>query len=278
MKGTEPNGQMISSAAEPADRSVVGEKVYSVPAIEKALDILEYLSEQAIPRTRTQIARALGRGPSELFRMLTCLENRGYLYRDPLSGGYSLSLRLFELSRTHSPYDSILRVARPAMHQLTLEVGESCHLSVLYKKKLLVIAQEESPQTFRYSVEVGATHPLYMMPSGRIILANMSQEDRDDILDHDAGYQRLGLKQKERFMRRLQLIRRRGYEIATGEIIVGLVNVGVLIGAPKFQTKAALMMTILKRPAQAPASDILPAVTRWAQSINHALGLESHSG
>ena len=266
------NGGHVPGAAL---RNASSEKAYSVPAIEKALDILEYLADQGVARTRTQIARALGRGPSELFRMLTCLENRGYLYRDPASGGYSLSLRLFELSRIHSPYESILRVARPAMHQLTLEIGESCHLSVLYKNKLLVLAQEESPQPFRYSVEIGAVHPLHLMPSGRIILANMDQADRDEILTRDADYQRLDQKQKSGFMRRLDLIRRRGYEMTTGEIIVGLINVGVLIGTPKYQTKAALMVSILKRPGQAPASGLLPTVKQCAQSINRSLGLNA---
>jgi DNA-binding IclR family transcriptional regulator len=250
-----------------------GDKAYSVPAVEKALDILEYLSDQAVARTRTQIARALGRGPSELFRMLTSLENRGYLYRDPASGGYSLSLRLFELSRTHSPYESILRVARPAMYQLTLEIGESCHLSVLHKKKLLVLAQEESPQPFRYSVEIGALHPLHRMPSGRIILANMSQEDRDEILNHDPDFQTLSSAQRNRFMRRLDLIRRRGYEMTTGEVIVGLINIGVPIGAAKYKTKAILMVSILKRSGQTSPSGILPAVMRCAESIGRSLGL-----
>ena len=77
----------VPAAADTAVRNASSEKAYWVPAIEKALDILEYLADQGVARTRTQIARALGRGPSELFRMLTCLENRGYLYRDPASGG-----------------------------------------------------------------------------------------------------------------------------------------------------------------------------------------------
>lgn len=264
---------LIEPKVDAAKRTSESDKAYSVPAIEKALDILEYLSDQAVARTRTQIARALGRGPSELFRMLTCLENRGYLYRDPASGGYSLSLRLFELSRTHSPYESILRVARPAMYRLTLEIGESCHLSVLHKKKLLVLAQEESPQPFRYSVEIGALHPLHLMPSGRIILANMSPEDRDEILNHDPDFQALSSAQRNRFMRRLDLIRRRGYEMTTGEVIVGLINIGVPIGVPKYKTKAVLMVAILRRAGQAPPSGVLPAVVRCAESIGCALGL-----
>jgi hypothetical protein len=100
---------------------------YSVPAVEKALDIIEYLSAEAVPMTRAQLARALNRQPAELFRMLTCLESRGYLWRDSGTNAYSLTLKLFELSRTHSPYEELLKVAIPHMRSLVGELRESCH-------------------------------------------------------------------------------------------------------------------------------------------------------
>src|SRR5215213_812806 len=84
---------------------------YYVPALEKGLDILECLAAQGVPLTQAQIARAIGRGANELFRMLTTLERRGYIQRDPLTGAYGLTLRLFELSHTHSPLQGLLRAA-----------------------------------------------------------------------------------------------------------------------------------------------------------------------
>jgi uncharacterized membrane protein len=65
---------------------------YAVPALEKGLDIVEYLADQAVPMTQSQLARALNRQPGELFRMLACLEGRGYVRRDPTNGGYALTL------------------------------------------------------------------------------------------------------------------------------------------------------------------------------------------
>ena len=98
---------------------------YSVPALEKALDVLEYLSEQAVPLTQAQLARALKRQSGEIFRMLACLESRGYLRREPATGAYSLTLKLFELSRTHSPYELLLKVAEPLMRALAEELRAS---------------------------------------------------------------------------------------------------------------------------------------------------------
>ena len=70
---------------------------YRAPALEKGLEILEHLAECNQPMSRTEIAKGLGRAPTELFRMLTCLEQRGYVLRDQDSGKYRLSLRLYEM-------------------------------------------------------------------------------------------------------------------------------------------------------------------------------------
>src|SRR5258708_12294291 len=93
--------------------------VYAAPALEKGLDILECLAEQRVPLTQSQLARVLRRSPSELFRMLSCLEQRGYVRKDPASAAYALTLRLFELSRTHSPYHHLTKAPPPPTHPLS---------------------------------------------------------------------------------------------------------------------------------------------------------------
>src|SRR5436190_590081 len=104
---------------------------YHVPALEKGLDILECLAAQGVPLTQAQIARAIGRGANELFRMLTTLERRGYIQRDPLTGAYGLTLRLFELSHTHSPLQGLLRAAAAPMRALSETTDGVSDLAVL---------------------------------------------------------------------------------------------------------------------------------------------------
>ncbi|EQD78005.1 transcriptional regulator, IclR family protein, partial [mine drainage metagenome] len=163
---------------------------YSVPALEKGLDVLEYLSDQAVPLTQAELARALNRQAGEIFRMLACLESRGYLRREPTTGAYSLTLKLFELSRTHSPYEVLLKAAQPLMRGLAEDLRESCHLSVLHRERVLVLAQEESPKPFRLSVEVGSQHSPLHTTSGRVLLANMTPADCEDLLTHDLEWRR----------------------------------------------------------------------------------------
>ena len=66
---------------------------YSAPALDKALDILELLADQAGGLSQTEIAEAVGRNVSQIYRVLATLERRGYLTRDERSGRYVLSDR-----------------------------------------------------------------------------------------------------------------------------------------------------------------------------------------
>lgn len=247
---------------------------YAAPAVEKALDIIEYLADEAVPLTRAQLARALDRQPTELFRMLTCLENRGYVRREAVSGAYTLTLKLFELSRTHSPYEQLLQVALPIMRSLSSEVRESCHLSVLHEERVLVIAQAESPKPFRLSVEVGSIHPLSGTTSGRVLLANMDEGARLDLLSRDPDHRRRPAKEKQVLLDRLDTIRTQGYELIESEWFDGGIDLGVLVGSPRSQVKAALVMATLRRKGQAPSLEsVLPPLLKAAHEIGTTAGI-----
>jgi DNA-binding IclR family transcriptional regulator len=266
---------MTRSRNKPARIGPARRPNYSVPALDKALDILEHLSGEAVPLTQAQLARALQRNPSELFRMLTCLEERGYLRRDPGSGAYSLTLKLFELSRTHSPYENLLKVAQPKMRELADTVRESCHLTTLYGTQVLVLAQADSPKPFRLSVEVGSLHPVSKTTSGRLFMAHMPDDARAELLERDMEFGRLSPKRREALFARLEVIRRRGYEQSENERFEGSLDLGCLVGSPESRTGAALVIALLrqKEEVQAPVDLMLRALQRCARAIGETCGL-----
>lgn len=251
---------------------------YSVPALEKALDVLEYLSEQAVPLTQAQLARALKRQAGEIFRMLACLESRGYLRREPTTGAYSLTLKLFELSRTHSPYELLLKVAQPLMRALAEEVRESCHLSVIHHGRVLVLAQAESPRPFRLSVEVGSLHSPLNTTSGRVLLSHMEDGIREEMLAREKQWQQEKPAARATFVKRLAAIRSRGYERAEGERFVGALDIGVPVGSPQSSMKAALTIAMLKEKGGGSPEDMLPALNHCAEAIALQAGLKREDG
>jgi DNA-binding IclR family transcriptional regulator len=246
---------------------------YRVPALEKGLDILEYLSDMSIPQSQAEIARALGRSTSEIFRMLGCLEQRGYLLRDD-AARYRLSLRLFELAHTHSPVDQLLRVARDPMRELAQRLRESVHIGVLRDHQLFILAQEESPEPVRFSVEVGRKFPAIKTASGRLLLAQLSTEELAEFLASDPHTRALSPEQREALEGKLAQARRDRYVIETSDITEGVQDISVLLGNPQIGLVAALAVPrLLLRGHGSDGIALLPALKESAAEITRKLGL-----
>jgi DNA-binding IclR family transcriptional regulator len=247
---------------------------YAVPALEKGLDVLEYLSQQAMPLTQAQMARALSRQPGELFRMLTCLEARGYLHRDAATGGYALTLKMFELSRTHSPYEALLNAARPIMRQLADATGESCHLSILQHGQVLVLAQEESPKPLRLSVQIGSVHSVFHTVSGRILMSALPKDARIEVLSENPSWKKMSAAERNAFLARLDELQLQGFDSQIGERFVGGADIGVLIGKPGSAINAALTVaTLVSSGDDRPLVDLLPPLREHATMIGKEAGL-----
>lgn len=153
---------------------------YGVPALDKGLDILELLADSSGGLTQAEIAEATGRTASQIFRVLTTLERRGYLHRDRQSGLYLLSLQLFELAHRHEPLRGLLQAAQSPMRRLADATRQSCNLSVVDTGRVRVVAQVESPADFGFSVRVGSVFSLTDTATGSVLSAFAEPRQPDD--------------------------------------------------------------------------------------------------
>src|SRR6266403_5165478 len=96
---------------------------YAAPALEKGLDILELLASVSETLTHSEIASRLGRTLTEVFRMLVCLEERGYISRTGPDERYQLTLKLFEIVYHHHPLQRLVSQARPLVQRVASETG-----------------------------------------------------------------------------------------------------------------------------------------------------------
>lgn len=253
---------------------VIEEKTkYHVPALEKGLDILEFLSSVGIPQSQVDIARALNKSSSELFRMLDCLEQRGYLLRDE-ANRYQLSLKLFELAHTHSPVDLLLRIAAEPMRELAKRLRASVHVGILQDFQLFILAQQESPEPIRISVEVGRKFPAIKTASGRLMLAFLEQGELEQFFNQDPYYKGLSKKQQQNFQKQIEGSRASRYVIAESDIIEGVQDISVLVGKPELGVVAALAVPVLVSKGQkVDVLPMLPHLQKSAEAITKKLGI-----
>ncbi len=247
--------------------------VYFVPALEKGLDVLEALASAPVPLSLTELARTLDRSSSVLFRIIDALEKRSYIVRDPVSGAYRLTLKLYELAHTHSPVDGLLRASLFLMRELADTIHESCHLSVLAYGKLVLVTEELSPDRVRISVEVGSqVNPLPFV-SGRLLISFLNPEVQATFLDADPDFRAMNRAQRERLRAELKETRRRGYAMMKSVSRTG-VDLAAIVGNPDIGVTAALAITFLAGGRnEGREQDSLPALRKCAERITRALGL-----
>lgn len=218
---------------------------YQAPALEKGLDILEYLSQKATPLSQTEIATGINKNPNEIYRMLVCLEERGYLAREEHSAKYMLSLKLYNLSHRHSPVDEIRRASQYPMYNLAAKLKQSCHLGVLHNDQLMVILQVKSPSPIALSIEEGSLFPLLLTASGRILLAFLEESERMNILNRISLYKSYPARKQKAFLQELDEIQAKGMFLGTSDLSRGVTDIVMPIGNMETGVFASLAVSIL---------------------------------
>ena len=155
---------------------------YRAPALDKGLDILELLAEHEDGLTQAEIAKALGRSPSELYRMLDTLVRRGYARRSAVDDRVMLGLKLFSLATRHPPMRRLLQAASEVTTEVADATLQSCHLSLYQDGNLFVAVQADSPGRLGLSVRLGAAVDLLTTGSGLVMLAFQSEARRARML------------------------------------------------------------------------------------------------
>src|SRR5579863_1809507 len=100
----------------------------SSPAVVRALDILEAISQLPGGLTNANISRRLGIPKSSASAILQTLQERGYVCRYDDGGRYKLGANLLVLGEKVLETSDIHDLAFPALQNLSQKFDLSCHL------------------------------------------------------------------------------------------------------------------------------------------------------
>jgi DNA-binding IclR family transcriptional regulator len=244
---------------------------YPTPALEKGLDILELFAREPVGLTKSDVARKLGRTMSEIFRMMSCLEDRGYISQSEDGERFRLTLRLFELAQEHPPTKRMISEALPIMQQVAQQLNQSCHLGVLDGHSVVIIAQVDSPLSTGFYVKAGGIGDLMHSATGHVILAHQAPDATSRAIQ-------LWCKQNKAspprdFDARLTDIKRRGYEERASYEVEGVINFSFPILDARGYALAALSVPFLQRIGDQTNPATVKRVLKKASSLlSEAMG------
>jgi IclR family KDG regulon transcriptional repressor len=188
---------------------------YPIKVLDKTFFILDILLQHGSTMHMTEIAEKLGLYPSTTHRILDTLKHWGYVEQEPNNQRYQLGLKVIELGMAKLHQMDLAREATPYLKELVNQCNETVHLGVMEEGEVLYLAKEESSQTIRMISYVGKRAPLYCTALGKILLAYMSEEEREKILE-DRELPRLTEKtitDKRELEKELSKVREQGFAL-----------------------------------------------------------------
>lgn len=261
-----------NSMSKPAVR-----RHYPTPALEKGLDILELFASTPGGLTVSEVARHLNRTVSEIFRMLLCLEQRGYLAQSEHRERYHLTLQLFRLAQEHPPTKRLITETLPVMHGIAHQLRQSCHLGVIDGGHVVILAQVDSPESTGFYVKMGSKVDLMHAATGHVILAHQ----RDDAY-HRALVEwsrQTGRRKPADLDTHLAKIRRRGFESRASYEVKGVINISFPILNAEGSSVAGLTVPYVKRiHDKIGIPDVVKVLHVAAQQISGSLGATTTQG
>lgn len=239
----------------------------AAPAVEKALDVLELLADAPDGLTMREIAQTLNRAMGELYRIVVYLCERGYLAQNPQTNRYTLTLRLFEIAHRYEPTQRLIRQALPALERIAAATEQSCHIGVLSRANVLVLASAPSPRPAGYSVRAGAFFSVDQTSSGHVILAYSDAAKQQEHISRVSG-----AAAKKLVRARFRRIRRDGFEDAASTMVAGVRN----LCAPVFDSRGIVAAVtcgfIGQTDEKASPAEALRIVRAATSDLSHALG------
>src|SRR3984885_8198494 len=224
----------------------MAKRSYPTPALEKGLDILELFAHEPAGLQKSDVARRLNRTVSEIFRMLLCLEERGYIGRaDDDDDRFRLTLKIFRMALEYPPTKRLVSEALPIMQGIVHKLNQSCHLGVLEGGQVVIVAQADSPVSPGFYVKAGSVVDLMHAATGHVILAHLPQEARTRAIKK--WQQQAGHRLPKDLGEHLEKIQTQGYEERDSYQIRGVINITYPVLDEGGNAVAALTVPYLAR-------------------------------
>jgi IclR family transcriptional regulator, KDG regulon repressor len=151
-------------------------KSYSVPAIQRTLDLIEAMAHNHHELTITEANRQFKIPKSSVYAILQTLKSRGYVEQDE-ADRYFLTLKLFSLGSNLVETLDLRREVYPYLKGLTEEAGITGHVAVRDGGHAVYIEKAEVLGAIRLTTRVGKRMPVHSTAIGKALVAHLSGEE-----------------------------------------------------------------------------------------------------
>jgi DNA-binding IclR family transcriptional regulator len=195
-----------------------------VPAVERALDILEYLISRNEAVGIKEVSEALRFPKVSVFRIMKSLEARGYVYHQGRSGLYVVGAKVVSMGSSISRDANLSQIANPYMFDLARKTGQTVQLGVLFEYQVMYIDQIRTTDSLTLIVPTRKPFAINTSAGGKVLVSHLEPERMREFLANtvlEANTPK-AIMDKQRFHKELLRVKKQGYAVDDEEFARGI--------------------------------------------------------
>ncbi len=245
-----------------------------VQSFARGLEVIRSFSAQAPSQTLSEVAARAGLTRAGARRILLTLLALGYVDYD--GKHYRLTARILDLGYAYLTSMPIWELAQPVMERLSEQVRESCSAAVLEGSDIVYVLRVHTHKVVSLALSVGTRLPAYCTSMGRVLLADLPEDEarrRLEAMPRPART-RHTVTEVDALMARVRQARQQGWAMVVEELEEGLISLAAPVRDRHGRVIAALNVSgQLRRTSAAVAKDILlPALLDAALEVSRLVG------
>ena len=246
----------------------------SVKSLNKAVDILDFLSMKSKGMKLTEISSFLGYPKSTVYAILSTLRERS-LINQLDDGTYTLGIKLFEYGSAVSRGFDINKVSRPYLEELSSIINSNTVISMFDGNGIVSFDYAASPSGIQIIPEIGVRLPLHATSQGKLMLSSLSRSRVERFIEKKdmISFTPHTITETERLYKELEKIKKDGYAVEDGEYKIGLRSVS----APVFDSTGEMKYTLtaigfFRRVSSDEFQSAVKATVNQSIKLSQALG------
>ncbi|MGB1237692.1 MAG: IclR family transcriptional regulator [Pseudomonadales bacterium] len=151
----------------------MSDKDYTVPALQKGLQILTMFDGEQRRLSQAEIAKRFGVSSSSLYRIIQTLVSTGFLNKVG-TNTYELGSKVLSSGFSYLASREIIELATPHINKLRDITSLSSHLAIREDTETLYVYRALALQRLSVNVPVGTRFPCHTTAVGRALLSSLS--------------------------------------------------------------------------------------------------------
>lgn len=249
----------------------------NLSSVAKALRILKSFNVHHPVWRVGELSEELSFSKSTVSRLIQTLVAEDFLMEDKEEPGYRLGSALLYLGGNYTNDSELYNEVSPVLNKLVLETGESAHIAVKNKKKVLYLNKQIGPYYSNIQTLTGSINPVHATSSGKALLAYSPEDVIEEIIsDGLEAYTEHTITNPIQLRSELEKIRKLGYANSLEELAIGNFS----ISAPVFNYEGEIVCAIsIVGPMSRLTKEKLPRfnrlIVRSAKEASERLGYDA---